>query len=382
MTADEVGQHWDEVLPRTAARVERWHGDELIQHGIQLYVSFQGSLVVDLGLGEARPGLEMTPHTISRQYCNMAPLTAFALAQLVSRGLVGLDQPVAYFLPPFGTGGKDRVTLRHVLTHTAGLHRCDERCMRDSEADITNAICEEPLAAGWVPGARAAYSAVAGWQVIGSVVETVTGLPIRQHLRAVSLALGMSGTWVGIRDDDYDALRDGLGVLYYGGEHQHLDGRRAPGRAAWHDLSREVCALALCSGGYGPARDLGRFYDVLLDADRLATDGLVSPEVLRQFVAPQRSGMYDEGLGRVCDYGLGFMVNVRDHRFGDYCSVRSYGHSGIGGSSLAFADEDERLVIALFSNDILDWQTCFLRRVGIVNAIYQDLGVGGDRSEP
>lgn len=85
--------------------------------------------------------------------------------------------------------------------------------------------------------------------------------------------------------------------------------------------------------------------------------------------------MYDSGLGRVCDYGLGFMVDVRGHHFGDYCSSRSYGHSGINGSSLAFADEEKHLVVSLMSKDILDWQTCFLRRTAILNSIYEDLGL-------
>ncbi len=70
------------------------------------------------------------------------------------------------------------------------------------------------------------------------------------------------------------------------------------------------------------------------------------------------------------------MVNLGGHHFGNYMSPLSYGHSGINGSSVAFADEEHQLVVALLLNDVLDWETCFLRRTAIVNAIYKDLGLG------
>ncbi len=209
------------------------------------------------------------------------------------------------------------------------------------------------------------------------MIERVVGAPLQQHLReAIFLPLGMVDTWVGMSDDDYLALRDRFGVNYYEYDAASMEGWLGIGPTPmWHDLTREACTLPIPSGAFAPAHDLGLFYEALLDRNRLADLGIVKPDVVDQFVTVQRSGMYDAGLGRVCDYGLGFMVNVRGHHFGDHCSARSYGHSGIRGSSLAFADEEHGLVVALLSNDVLEWQACFLRRTAILNSIYEDLGL-------
>lgn len=364
-----------DALPLTFARMDQWREDGLIVHGIQLYVSCEGERIVDSGMGEARPGIEVRPDTVFRQHCTAAPLSTLALASLVSAGQLGLDQFVSHFIPEFAANGKDRVTLRHVLTHTAGLHACDQACLQHSEEDILTAVCQGRLPTGWPLGAIARYSHFAGWHVIGAVVERVVGIPLGTHLRdALFLPLGMADTWVGMSSTDYEAVRDRLGVLYFEKDHESFERWLGLGPTPmWHDLARETCTLTIPSGGYAPARDLGRFYDALLDRERLADLGIVDPEVLDQFVGVQRSGMYDTGLGRVCDYGLGFMVNLRGHHFGAHCSVQSYGHSGINGSSVAFADEAKQLVVALLPNDILDWQSCFLRRTGIVNSIYEDL---------
>lgn len=361
-----------DVLPLTHDRIEQCEEDGLIVHGTQLFVAVDGEPLVDVSRGEARPGIAMSPDTVCPQHCTAAPLTAFACAPLVSRGEIGLDQPVSHFIPEFGAHGKDRVTLRHVLTHTAGLHAGDQAYLLHSEQAIREHVCATRLPPGWAVGAAATYSQFAGWQILGQVVETVVGRPLAEHLReALLLPLGMSDTWVGMSGEDYEAVRDRLGVMYFEEDQGGAERWLGP---MWHELGREACMLTLPSGGYSPARDLGRFYNALLDREHLADLGLGEPSVVDQFLTPQRTGMYDTGLGRVCEYGLGFMVNVRGHHFGERCAVRSYGHSGIRGASLAFADEDRKLVVALLSNDILDWQTCFLRRTAIVNAIYRDLG--------
>jgi CubicO group peptidase (beta-lactamase class C family) len=364
-----------DVLPNTHARIEEWRHYELGFHGLQLYVSLRGERIVDVGLGEARPGVEMRADTICRQHCTASPLTAFALAPFLAKGEIGLDQPVKHFLPDFGARGKDRITLRHVLTHTAGIHTCDDACLIHSEERILAVVCAARLPDGWAPGAQATYSNVAGWALLGGIVQQVAGVPLRTHLREALLRpLGMVDTWVGMSSEDYEALRDRLGVQYAQDANDSFEAWLGlPMTPLWHDLSREACTVALPSGGYGPSRDLGRFYEALLDRAKLEDIGLGDGIVVDQFVTAQRSGLYDSGFGQVCDYGFGFMVNVRQHGFGKYCSDRSYGHCGINGSSVAFADEEKGLVVALLPTDIFDARTCAYRRRAIVDAVYEDL---------
>jgi CubicO group peptidase (beta-lactamase class C family) len=364
-------------LPRTRDRIEQLRDDKLILHGIQLYVSVALEVVADMSTGEARPGVDMTADTICRQHCTGVPLTVLALASLVASRTIGLDQPVCHFIPAFAANGKDRISIRHVLTHTAGLHACDNACFVHSEAEILNAISAGRLPGNWVVGATAAYSNVAGWHVIGSIVEKVVGVSLSRHLRdTIFDPLGMPDTWVGMPASTYEAVRHRLGVTYFEWDDDSLEHWLGTGPTPmWHDIARETCGMTVPSGAYSTCRDLGQFYEALVERDRLPSLEIVDTQTLEEFLSVQRSGMYDSGLGRVCDYGLGFMLNVRGHHFGDYCSPRSYGHSGIHGSSLAFADEPKELVIALLCNDIFDWQTCFLRRTALVNAIYEDLNL-------
>ena len=59
-------------------------------------------------------------------------------------------------------------------------------------------------------------------------------------------------------------------------------------------------------------------------------------------------------LQRECEFGLGFMTNLVDHRFGVECSPESFGHSGNVGSSFAFADPERHLAVAVIFNGIVD----------------------------
>ncbi len=364
-----------DALPGTAAVLGRGRAEGAIVHGFQLSVSLRGELVADIASGVARPGVPMTTGTISRQHCAAAPLIALAVAQLVSACALGLDQPLHRFIPQLKSGGKDRLTLRHVLTHTAGLHASDEAAkVLRSDDDIVEAIGKEPLPDGWVVGAKAAFSSFSGWQVVGMVVEKVAGRPLREHLReALFLPLDMADTWVGMSADDYERIDERLGVLYI--QEEFPGSGPVPLEPMWHDLTPETCMVAAPSGGYGSARDLRRFYEVMLDHDQLADLTAVEPQILEQLVSPQRSGMYDSGLQRVCDYGLGFMVNLPGHQFGGACSTRSYGHSGLQGASVAFADEANQLVVVVVPNDILVWRKSAERRQAIVDAVYDDLAI-------
>src|SRR5260221_1340254 len=96
-----------------------------IEHGLhvgaQLYVSLDGKPVADLAFGMAREGVPMTSDTIMLWMSATKPITVVALAQVWERGKIALDDLVAKYIPAFGAKGKDRITIRHLLTHTGGF---------------------------------------------------------------------------------------------------------------------------------------------------------------------------------------------------------------------------------------------------------------------
>ena len=95
----------------------RAHGRPARTHGAQV--------VADAALGLARPGVPMTPDTLMPWMSCTKLVTSVAFAIAWERGLVALDAPVADYVPEFAAGGKAGITLRHLLTHTAGLPNAD-----------------------------------------------------------------------------------------------------------------------------------------------------------------------------------------------------------------------------------------------------------------
>src|SRR4051812_41157475 len=113
-------------MQRTMAAI-RGGMDRGLHVGGQGDVSVCGGGKADEAVGVARPArdgtaaLPMTPETIVAWMSGGKPVTAVAVARLWEQGLLEIDDPVAKFVPEFGVHGKDRVTLRHILTHTAPL---------------------------------------------------------------------------------------------------------------------------------------------------------------------------------------------------------------------------------------------------------------------
>jgi CubicO group peptidase (beta-lactamase class C family) len=95
--------------------------------------------------------------------------------------------------------------------------------------------------------------------------------------------------------------------------------------------------------------------------------------VLSQFSRTVREPEFDVVLDRVCAYGLGFMTRLEQHAFGDGCSPQSFGHSGHVGTSFAFADPERSLAVGVVFNGIVDYEMAFVRRRGLLRALYRDL---------
>src|SRR4029079_11759951 len=96
-----------------------------LQPGAMLYASIDGKPVADLAVGEARAGTPMTTDSLVIWFSMTKPSVAVSIAQQWERGNLELDDPVVRFLPEFGVHGKDTITLRHLLTHTAGIRGGD-----------------------------------------------------------------------------------------------------------------------------------------------------------------------------------------------------------------------------------------------------------------
>ena len=121
-------------------------------------------------------------------------VTGALLALLVERGRVGLDSPVADYLPQFGEGDKRGVTVRHLLTHTSGLPAWLPLYMEaDEPSRVLDVIAARPLEQR--PGARVVYSDL-GFITLGLLAQTVAGSKLDELARReIFQPLGLARTF-------------------------------------------------------------------------------------------------------------------------------------------------------------------------------------------
>jgi CubicO group peptidase (beta-lactamase class C family) len=360
-------------LPTATTILERGINEGL-HIGAQLYVSRKGEPVADLALGESRPGVPMTPDTLMLWLSASKPVTAVAVAQMWERGKLRLDDRVAQHIPEFGENGKKPVTLRHVLTHTAGFRWVDTGWPNATWDETIARICAAKQERGWVAGRSAGYSPYASWFVLGEIVRRLDdrGRDFGRYVREeIFEPLGMRDSWLALPPDRYRAYGDRIGVMH------KTEGAKV--HDAGLDTERHAAAPRPSGGGRGPARELGRFYEMLLAGGTLNGVRLLSPQAVDAMTARHRAAVRDETFKHVMDWGLGFIINSNQYGpdtvpygYGPHASPRTFGHSGSQSSS-AFADPDKGLVVACVCNGMPGEPAHQSRMRAIHAAIYEDL---------
>jgi CubicO group peptidase (beta-lactamase class C family) len=342
--------------------------------GAQVFASVRGRIVADFAVGESRPGVAMTTGTLMLWLSATKPVTAVCIAQLWERGLLSLDDPVARFVPEFGGGGKEAITIRHCLTHTAGIRQAANNFTKDSWETTIARICAASVEPGWVVGKTAGYHTASTWFMLGEIVRRVDGRRFEQYVRdEIFLPLGMVDSWVGMPVEAYEGYGDRIGVM------TNTDPQFKP-RHAWDTAE----AAALCKpggGGRGPVRELGRFYQMLLNGGSLDGVRIISPQTVEAMTARQRVGLFDLSFKHVMDWGLGFVVNNAQYGaatvrygFGPNASWRSFGHGGHQ-SSAGMADAKNGLLAAVVFNGT-PGEAAHDRRIrAVLAAVYEAAGL-------
>ena len=166
------------------------------ERGIQVAASRDGELVVDAVAGVADPatGRLVTSATPFYNYSIVKGAAATITHILVERRLFGYDAPVVDLWPEFGAHGKQSVTVRHVLNHSAGVPgipldtTLEDLCNWDK---MCAAIADE--GPWWEPGTKVGYHAYTFGYIVGEIIRRTTGNPISTVLReAVSGPLGVA----------------------------------------------------------------------------------------------------------------------------------------------------------------------------------------------
>jgi CubicO group peptidase (beta-lactamase class C family) len=298
---------------------------EGVESGACAAAIHDGRLVVDLWGGSVARDSLVHVYSVSK------PFAAACALWLVDRGVLGLDTRVADVWPEYAHGGKQDTTLRHLLSHQAGLLAW--RARQPLEALIDHARAAELLAAEpawWPPGTAHGEHALFYGTLLGEVVRRADGRSLGALFRDefaepwgldIHIGLGAAdearvamltdpdGLWPAAlldgHDEAYRLALDNPPTL------GHLD---VVNSHAWRQA--EVPAV----NAHATARGIARFYAGLLGGGELEGVRVLGERTVAAMTSPQSAGP-DRLLGQDVTWGLG--VGLDDG---------GWGMGGIGGS--------------------------------------------------
>jgi len=299
--------------------------------GASVVVGRKGAAVFEKGFGRLSWSPNSTPVDAQRTIYDVASLskvvgTTTAIMILYDEKKIGLDDPVVNYIPTFGGGDKDRVTIRQLLTHTSGL---------PAGRDIWR-IAQTPLEARALvlstnlegrPGAQYIYSDL-GADVLGLLIEVVAGEPLDKFLtRRVFEPLGMNETFY----RPADSLRYRIAPT------EVTPPRGYPLRGEVHDENAYALGgVAGHAGLFSTAADLSVFAQMMLNGGEYNGVQIISKPTVDLFIS--------RSFGH---RALGWDTAEGDYGSGRYLGPTAYGHTGFTGTSMWIDPEREMFVILL-----------------------------------
>lgn len=322
-----------------------------------------GELVLDIWAGWRSKDKRWTHDTVTLCFSTGKGVASTVIHRLADRGLIDYDEPVATYWPEFAAAGKDRITMRELMSHRAGLHNIREVApTRDVLLD-TDRLARALAAARPDPRRHKGpgYHAVTYGNLVAEVAQRVAGKDFTTLLREeVAEPLGVDEFWFHVPDDHRARIARVFPTVKPGPMPWSTTGRvlsAVPGLRAvaeagmaegFDELARSEDAHGVVMPGWNgvfSAEALAKLYAPL------ANDGMIDGQ---RYLSSDRIAQMTEPQTRARDYVLG----IKPHwRLGfhpawlrvDEMPRRSIGHYGFGGSG-AWADPETGLSFAFISN--------------------------------
>jgi len=294
------------------------------------------------------------PDTIFLTASVTKPVTATAAMMLIERGSIRLDDPVCSIVPEFGDGGqRDRILVRHLLSHTSGLpdQLPENRELRSQHATLDTFIRKTyrtPIL--FEPGTRFSYQS-AGMTMLMDIVQHVTDMSLAEFARReIFEPLGMNDTSFGV---DWSKSGRVSQVNVPSGSFQYGEADAV----SWNWNSRYWWSLGSPWGGMVSTQaDLTRLLNMFLDGGSLVTRQILSPETVKVMTTDQVGTFLSipEDVRYNNPWGFGWALKSPFNPvFGDLVSPRTFGHWGATGT-VVWADPQTSLTCVVLTNQPFD----------------------------
>jgi CubicO group peptidase (beta-lactamase class C family) len=383
----DVSHGFESVREAFAGNFEHRH-----ELGGACCVYVRGEKVVDLwgGVRDKQTGEPWERDTMVLVHSATKGLAAMTLAVAHSRGWLDYEERVSKYWPEFAQHGKERITVRQLLAHQAGLFALDEPIDRGLVADLdrlaTVLARQKPA---WEPGTRLAYHAITLGFYESELLRRIDPRhrTVGQFFQdEIASPLGLD-VYVRLPEEIPDARlarisRPAFIDMLFGFplrltidamNRRSKISRALEGSQLPHD-DRRVYArnFEVPSGGaVGTARAIAHAYSEFANGGPTLGLRRETLELLAAPAVPPSRGFYDECLKAEVRFSLGFMKPSAIWPFGS--SDASFGSPGAGGA-LGFADPDARVGYAYITSQMGTRITGDPRDIALRTALYHALG--------
>ncbi|HEU4732535.1 MAG TPA: serine hydrolase domain-containing protein [Kofleriaceae bacterium] len=334
---------------------------------LALCIRRRGRVVLDRALGHARGNAPLDPpggprvaastRTLFNLFSASKMITAMLVHLCDQRGLVHLDDPIARYLPEFGRHGKHRITVRHVLTHRAGIPHiprqfADPGLLERPDEVLAILADQKPR---WAAGRRLAYHALTGGFLLGAVIERVTGKPLRAVMHDEILApLGFDAANFGVPE----ARRSEVAINAFTGPPVVPPVSTLLSRALSVDPveavrmsndPRFVTGVVPAGNLIATANEASRLMQLLLEGGALDGVRVFETRTIERAIAEQSYLELDLTLAAPVRYSMGFMLGSRFASLFGLSTQHAFGHVGFT-NVFVYADPSRDLAVALMTS--------------------------------
>lgn len=361
--------------------------------GASVCITIGGEMVLDLWGGRMKrdAGEPWMSDTVSTIFSCTKGAMSLCAHILIDRGKLELDAKVADYWPEFAQNGKESVTVRMLLDHSAGVPAL-RAPLPDKAVCNWDLMCERLAAEApfWQPGLRQGYHAMTMSWTVGEVVRRVAGKSL--------------GTFF------QDEVAKPLELDFWIGTPESVESRISPisqlpppkgapltplAKMALADRASIPALFLFNGGGFSPnsrachaaeigaangitnARGLAGMYAALANGGTVNGVTLVRPETVTRMGQLSMATHLDETLQMPTRFALGFMKSMDNRWQGNFAnallSERAFGHVGAGGS-IGFADPECAMSFGYTMNRMGDGLLLNERGQGLVDAAYRVLG--------
>ena len=289
-------------------------------------------------------GATPKPPPLFRAFSSGKAMAAATIWRLLDVGTLEIDAPVARYWPEFAQRGKTGVTLRHVLTHTAGLPRDFGRGDVDwgDWGRMIDILSSMPLE--YDPGKVIHYHAITFGLLVAEIASRATGNTfVDLFEREVKSPLELSDTSFAVEFEDREA-RQRIQRLHVPADYHDQD---MPRKMDWLLDNQIVSPGATCVTS---ARDLAKLYAAVCAGGRTFEDEVWLSEEAAENVYAVHASTYDIESMMPLRIGQGvWLFDDQPNRMAATAESRTFGHGGMG-TSIAWGDPEHNVAVAIVTD--------------------------------